>query len=215
MLAGDLRISSGDVWIRGYNLITNTPAAYRNIGYCPQFDALFDELTGSETLKLFLMMCGTSLAKIDDIIKNVANELNFAKHLHKQVHQYSGGNKRKLSTALALLGSPGVIYLDEPTTGMDPGAKRHLWGVVSKYEAAGKSIILTSHSMEECEALCSRLAIMVDGEFKCLGSPQHLKTKFSKGYTINVLLMKNYRTPRDAKSVLSYLRAIFNRVIDK
>lgn len=69
---------------------------------------------------------------------------------------------------------------------MDPSAKRHLWDVVSKVRSSGKSIVLTSHSMEECEALCTRLVIMVNGEFKCIGSPQHLKHKFSKGYTLTI-----------------------------
>jgi len=107
------------------------------------------------------------------------------------VCEFSGGNKRKLSTAVALIGNPVVVYLDEPTTGMDPGAKRNLWNMLSKVRRSGKSIVLTSHSMEECEALCTRLAIMVNGEFKCLGSTQHLKSKFSKGYVLNIKLQKS------------------------
>lgn len=73
---------------------------------------------------------------------------------------------------------------------MDPGAKRNLWNMVSKVRNAGKSIVLTSHSMEECEALCTRLAIMVNGEFKCLGSTQHLKNKFSKGFSLSIKVQK-------------------------
>lgn len=75
---------------------------------------------------------------------------------------------------------------DEPTSGMDPSARRNLWNVVSKVRNEGKTIVLTSHSMEECEALCTRLSIMVNGEFKCLGSIQHLKNKFSKGFTLTI-----------------------------
>lgn len=74
---------------------------------------------------------------------------------------------------------------------MDPGAKRNLWNMVSKVRRSGKSIVLTSHSMEECEALCTRLAIMVNGEFKCLGSAQHLKNKFSKGFLLTIKIQKN------------------------
>lgn len=73
---------------------------------------------------------------------------------------------------------------------MDPGAKRNLWNMVSKVRNSGKSIVLTSHSMEECEALCTRLAIMVNGEFKCLGSTQHLKNKFSKGFSLSIKVQK-------------------------
>ncbi|EDO28092.1 predicted protein [Nematostella vectensis] len=96
----------------------------------------------------------------------------------------SGGNKRKLSTAIALVGNPPIIFLDEPTTGMDPVARRFLWDSLTHVMKGGRSIVLTSHSMEECEALCTRLAIMVNGQFKCVGSAQHLKSRFGMGYTL-------------------------------
>ncbi|XP_069005190.1 phospholipid-transporting ATPase ABCA3-like [Embiotoca jacksoni] len=85
---------------------------------------------------------------------------------------------------MALIGGPAVIFLDEPSTGMDPVARRLLWDAVTRTRESGKAIIITSHSMEECEALCTRLAVMVNGQFKCLGSPQHLKSKFGSGYTL-------------------------------
>lgn len=86
----------------------------------------------------------------------------------------------------SLIGDPNLIFLDEPTTGIDPYSKRQLWTIINKTRNSGKSVILTSHSMEECEALCTRIAIMVAGEFKCLGSAQHLKNKFSKGYILTI-----------------------------
>ncbi|XP_012866696.1 PREDICTED: ATP-binding cassette sub-family A member 3-like [Dipodomys ordii] len=95
-----------------------------------------------------------------------------------------GGNKRKLSIGIALIGEPAVIFLDEPSTGMDPVARRLLWDTVARARESGKAIVITSHSMEECEALCTRLAIMVQGQFKCVGSPQHLKSKFGSGYSL-------------------------------
>ena len=97
--------------------------------------------------------------------------------VHMLLTDCSGGNKRKLSTAIALVGNPPIVLLDEPTTGMDPTTRRHLWDVLTGIVQEGRSIVLTSHSMEECEALCTRLAIMVNGSFKCLGSIQHLKNK--------------------------------------
>jgi ABC-type multidrug transport system ATPase subunit len=99
---------------------------------------------------------------------------------------YSGGNKRKLSTAIALIGDPSVVFLDEPTSGMDPGARRFLWNSILAMVRAGQSVVLTSHSMEECEALCSRIGIMVNGGFKCIGSIQHLKNRFGSGYSLTV-----------------------------
>ncbi|XP_067927873.1 phospholipid-transporting ATPase ABCA3-like [Watersipora subatra] len=96
----------------------------------------------------------------------------------------NGGNKRKLSTAIALMGNPPIVFLDEPTTGMDPVARRMLWETLTKVRNSGKTLILTSHSMEECEALCTRMAIMVNGKYRCLGSTQHLINKFGAGYTL-------------------------------
>lgn len=102
---------------------------------------------------------------------------------------------RKLSTAISLIGAPPVIFLDEPTTGMDPKAKRFLWNCIVSVTKEGRAVVLTSHSMEECEALCTRMAIMVNGRFQCLGSVQHLKNRFGDGYTIVLRLMDNISEP--------------------
>ncbi|XP_065093714.1 phospholipid-transporting ATPase ABCA3-like [Ochlerotatus camptorhynchus] len=192
MMTGDESISSGQAWVNGISLQTNMNRAHQQIGYCPQFDALLEDMTGRETLKMFALLRGVKDAELNSVSITLAEELNFMKHIDKKTKEYSGGNKRKLSTALALMGNPAVVYLDEPTTGMDPGAKRQFWNVICKIREAGKAIVLTSHSMEECEALCTRLAIMVNGEFKCLGSTQHLKNKFSEGF---LLTMKVKREP--------------------
>ena len=95
---------------------------------------------------------------------------------------YSGGNKRKLSVAIATLGNPPIIFLDEPSTGMDPKARRFMWNVINRISNLRKqsSIILTTHSMEEAEALSTKISIMVNGTLKCLGSVQHIKNKFGK-----------------------------------
>lgn len=91
--------------------------------------------------------------------------------------------KRKLSFAMALVGQPAVLLLDEPSTGMDPVARRHMWDAIAG-AAAGRSIVLTTHLMEECEALCQRVGIMVGGRFTCLGTPQHLKNRFCSTYKL-------------------------------
>lgn len=98
----------------------------------------------------------------------------------------SGGNKRKLQTAFALVGNPSIVFLDEPTTGMDPGARRFLWNCILEMIRGGQSVVLTSHSMEECEALCTRMGIMVNGRFQCIGPAQHLKNRFGSGYTLTL-----------------------------
>ncbi len=191
MLTGDIKISNGEAFVNGLSLKMNMKEVHKITGYCPQFDALIDDLTGRETLTLFALSRGIPQAKLNDVIHRLAGDFNFTKHLDKKVKAYSGGNKRKLSTAVALLGNPVIIYLDEPTTGMDVGSKRNLWDVMCNVRNAGKTIVLTSHSMEEAEALCTQLAIMVNGQFKCLGSTQHLKSKFGQGFVLSVKLSRS------------------------
>ena len=101
---------------------------------------------------------------------------------------YSGGNKRKLSVAIAMVGNPPIVFLDEPSTGMDPEARRFMWNVISRISTLRKqsTVILTTHSMEEAEALSTRLSIMVGGNLKCLGSVQHIKSKFGGGYELEI-----------------------------
>ncbi|XP_044750000.1 phospholipid-transporting ATPase ABCA1-like isoform X2 [Coccinella septempunctata] len=190
MMTGDEMISSGDGWINGFSIRSQMKEVQSCIGYCPQFDALIDNLTARETLKIFGLIRGVPKDECDFTAERLARDFDFTQHLDKQVKQLSGGNKRKLSTAIALIGDAPIIFLDEPTTGMDPGTKRHLWNRLSNIRASGKSIILTSHSMEECEALCTRLVIMVNGNFQCLGSIQHLKSRFSEGFSVTLKIKK-------------------------
>uniref|UniRef100_A0AAG5D3R1 ABC transporter domain-containing protein n=1 Tax=Anopheles atroparvus TaxID=41427 RepID=A0AAG5D3R1_ANOAO len=217
MMTGDEEISSGEAWIKGISLRTAMNEAHRHIGYCPQFDALLEDLTGRETLRIFALLRGVRNKEIKNVSYTLAEELNFTKHLDKRTKAYSGGNKRKLSTALALMGNPSVVYLDEPTTGMDPGAKRQFWDVICRVRSAGKSIVLTSHSMEECEALCTRLAIMVNGEFKCLGSTQHLKNKFSKGFLLTVKVARGTQEAQQKRveGVKDFVTGRFNGAVLK
>lgn len=189
-MTGDERISFGAAYVKGMSLESDMNQIYQEIGYCPQFDALLDDLTGRETLRIFCLLRGIQKNRITEISEELAKSFGFMKHIDKETKAYSGGNKRKLSTALAVIGSPAIVYLDEPTTGMDPAARRQLWNMVCRLRDSGKSIVLTSHSMEECEALCTRLAIMVNGEFKCIGSTQHLKNKFSKGLILKIKVQK-------------------------
>ncbi|CAH0549210.1 unnamed protein product [Brassicogethes aeneus] len=190
MLTGDLKMSHGDAWINGKSIRSDLKNVRKHVGYCPQFDALLDNLTARETLKMYALIRGVPEKECRELVDGLARDFDFSRHLDKKVKQLSGGNKRKLSTAVSSIGDPSVIYLDEPTTGMDPATRRFLWDALCKLRDNGKLIILTSHSMEECEALCTRLAIMVNGNFKCIGSGQHLKNKFAKGYTLTIKVKK-------------------------
>ena len=139
--------------------------------------------------------------------------MNLTKYDNVLVGKYSGGNKRKLSVAIALLGNPAIIFLDEPSTGMDPEAKRFMWNIISKITLMKQSsIILTTHSMEEAEALSTRLAIMIDGNLKCLGSLQHIKNKFGGGYELEIRL----NTPSNEKinGFIDYLSFLPRRALE-
>uniref|UniRef100_A0A4W4EA10 ABC transporter domain-containing protein n=1 Tax=Electrophorus electricus TaxID=8005 RepID=A0A4W4EA10_ELEEL len=186
MLTGDIPPSGGEAFLNGYSIRTDMRQVHQNMGYCPQFDALDDLLTAREHLEFYSRLRGVPEREVSMVAEWGIQKLGLVKYSNKSAGTYSGGNKRKLSTAMALIGSPPLIFLDEPTTGMDPKARRFLWDCILSVIREGRSVILTSHSMEECEALCTRMAIMVNGQFKCLGSIQHLKNRFGDGYTVIV-----------------------------
>ncbi|KAJ6657074.1 hypothetical protein lerEdw1_002819 [Lerista edwardsae] len=186
MLTGDTDVTRGDAFLKGYSILSHIQDVHQNMGYCPQFDALTELLTGREHLEFFALLRGVPEKEVSKVGEWAVRKLDLVKYAEKYAGNYSGGNKRKLSTAIALIGGPPVVFLDEPTTGMDPKARRFLWNCALSVIKEGRSVILTSHSMEECEALCTRMAIMVNGRFRCLGSVQHLKNRFGDGYTIVV-----------------------------
>ncbi|XP_034843919.1 ATP-binding cassette sub-family A member 3-like [Mirounga leonina] len=184
ILTGEETATSGDVFIENLSITKNLLEVRSKIGYCPQSDALLDYMTAREILVMYARLWGVPETQITQYVNKLLQSLNLEPYADKFINTYSGGNKRRLSNAIALMGNPSVIFLDEPSTGMDPGARRLLWNTVTRARESGKVIIITSHSMEECDALCTRLAIMVKGKFMCLGSPQHLKNKFGNVYIL-------------------------------
>uniref|UniRef100_A0A8C3D3Z1 ATP binding cassette subfamily A member 13 n=1 Tax=Corvus moneduloides TaxID=1196302 RepID=A0A8C3D3Z1_CORMO len=194
MLTGDITPSAGRAVIRtptGSEMdILSASSEGILIGYCPQQDALDELLTGWEHLYYYCTLRGIPKQDIHKVAEDLVNRLHLNAHADKLVRTYSAGTKRKLSTAVALVGKPQILLLDEPSSGMDPCSKRYLWKTILKEVQDGCAAVLTSHSMEECEALCTRLAIMVNGAFKCLGSPQHIKNRFGDGYSVKVWLSK-------------------------
>jgi len=190
ILSGDIIPTKGIGFLGGYDILTQQIQCRRLIGYCPQFDALLDLLTSREHLEMFARIKGVPEDLVPALVDEKLQQMDLTDFEHKLAGSLSGGNKRKLSVAIALIGSPPVIFLDEPSTGMDPVAKRHMWNVIAKVSTERKdcSIVLTTHSMEECEALCTRTGIMVGGRLKCLGSNQHLKSRFGNGLQMEVKL---------------------------
>ncbi|XP_060733092.1 uncharacterized protein abca12 isoform X2 [Tachysurus vachellii] len=192
MLTGDISPSHGSAQVLDWDGkmvdIMDCRTEGINIGYCPQVDALDNLLTGEEHLYYYARIRGICKREIDQVVNYLLKKLELNYHRHIISERYSCGTRRKLSTALALIGQPQILLLDEPSSGMDPRSKRNLWKIISE-EVMGKcAVVLTSHSMEECEALCTRLAIMVQGQFRCLGSLQHIKNRFGSGFTVKMYL---------------------------
>ncbi|XP_058488295.1 retinal-specific phospholipid-transporting ATPase ABCA4a isoform X2 [Solea solea] len=186
MLTGDIDVTSGDASVAGHSILTNILDVHQNMGYCPQFDAIDELLTGREHLHLYARLRGVPESEISRVADWAIQKLGLSECAQQSAGTYSGGNRRKLSTAIAMIGCPALVLLDEPTTGMDPLSRRFLWNSIMSVIQDRRAVVLTSHSMEECEALCTRSAIMVNGSFKCLGTIQHLKYKFGDGYVVTM-----------------------------
>nr|XP_045726662.1 phospholipid-transporting ATPase ABCA3-like [Mirounga angustirostris] len=186
ILTGEETVTSGDVFIEHFSITKSLQKVKSRVGYCPQSDALLEYMTGREIMIMCARLWGVSEPQIQLYVNRWLSSMQLEPHADKLIRTYSGGTKRSLSTAIALMGKTSVILLDEPSTGMDPVARHRLWDVVTWTRESGKAIIITSHRMEECDAFCTRLAIMVQGKFLCLGSPQHLKNKFGNIYILKV-----------------------------
>ena len=192
-LTRDTIPTTGQITIAGYDVQKDFQEARKLIGYCPQHDALFPILTVSEHLWFYAKIKGVPANKRSAMIEKSIDALNLKDHRNKLSQTLSGGNKRKLSVAIAMLGNPPIVLLDEPSAGMDPEARRFMWSVVEKISQREKksAVIITSHSMEEAEALSTKMGIMVRGGiFRCFGSSQHVKNKYGIGYEIEVKIAK-------------------------
>lgn len=145
MLTGDTVVTGGNAYISGYSIRTQLDLARQNVGYCPQFDALDPLLTGWEHLEFYARLRGIPEKHVRKVADWGIRKLGLQRYAHKCSGTYSGGNRRKLNTAIALVGDPPLIFLDEPTTGMDPKARRFLWDCILDIVRGGRSVILTSH----------------------------------------------------------------------
>jgi len=185
ILSGLLDSDSGTAIIDQYSIHTQISQAYSIMGFCPQHDVLFDLLTGREHLKIYSQIKGVPADQIDHSVQDLIHKFSLDEYADNLVKSFSGGNKRKLSTCLSLLGNPKIVFMDEPSTGMDPVTRREMWDVIASMKK-GRAIILTTHSMTEADALCNQIGIMVSGTLRCLGSSQHLKNKYGSGYRLAI-----------------------------
>ena len=179
---------NGQIFIFGKEINGKFNELNKIFGYCPQFDAIFENLTVYENLEFYARIKGIKKQMIHQYVTFMIKEMSLNEFTKKISGRLSGGNKRKLSVAISMIGNPPIILLDEPSTGMDPEARRFMWSVIHKMSKKGRksSVIMTTHSMDEAETLCKRMGIMVNGEFVCLGTAHEIKTKYGYGYEADI-----------------------------
>jgi ABC-2 type transport system ATP-binding protein len=162
-------IDDGQVLLNGIDVSKNPQKAKQIIGVQLQSSSFFDKLSLRELLELFGEIYGRRVNALE-----LLAEVELQDKAKAHINQLSGGQIQRFSVAAALVNEPVVMFLDEPTTGLDPQARRHLWGVIKRIRSEGKTIVLTTHYMEEAEELCDRVAIMDHGKIIALAPPQML-----------------------------------------
>ncbi|KAF6019162.1 ABCA3 [Bugula neritina] len=181
MLTGFFPPTSGTAIINGYDIRKDLANVRSSLGLCPQHDILFDNLTVEEHFYFFAKLKHCPASDIKTQIDYYVNSLGLGEKRKEFAHTLSGGQKRKLSVGIALIGDSKVVILDEPTSGMDPSARRHMWDLLQS-QRAGRTILLTTHFMDEADHLGDRIAILADGVVQCCGSSIFLKKRYGAGY---------------------------------
>ncbi|KAI9353696.1 hypothetical protein BDR26DRAFT_849064 [Obelidium mucronatum] len=187
VICGKKKATSGSVYLNGWSIANNLSKAHEHMGYCPQVDALQDSHTVEEVICLYARIRGVPESQLADSVQGLMKRLDLLNDRTKLIAHLSGGNRRKVSVAIALVGDPAVILLDEPSTGMDALSKRCVWDAIASIRK-DHAIVLTTHSMEEAESISNRMAIMSHGQLRCLGTIQHLRAKFSSDLELDLLL---------------------------
>jgi len=216
MLTAEFPPSSGDATLAGHSVAKEPEKTRRRVGYCPQFDAHFTNLTGREHVELYASIKGIPPSIVKEASASKLSQVGLSEaDSDRLAAGYSGGMKRRLSLATATIGNPQIVFLDECSTGVDPVARREIWEMVSNMVSdvnvppeERTSVILTTHSMEECEALCPRIGIMTAGNLRCLGSAQQLKSKFGKGYQVEMKIKNVETVDKDYVEILTGLSRI-------
>jgi len=155
------------------------------MGVCPQFDLLWDLLTAEEHLELFGRIKGIDESSIAQEVTTRLQQVRLTDSAKSISSSFSGGMKRRLSVAISFIGNPELVFLDEPTTGMDPISRRQVWKIIEEAKV-GRAIVLTTHSMEESDFLSDRISIMARGRMRCIGSSISLKNRFGAGIRVSI-----------------------------
>ena len=187
MLTGMFEATDGKAIYEGNNILeSNNMDIFRKIlGICPQHDTLFEDLNIREHLEMFSIFKGVRRREVKNEVNKILRDFQIENIQTMLAKNLSAGQRRKLSIAISLIGGSKVIFLDEPSSGMDITSRRNLWEIL-KRQCDGKIIIITTHYMEEASVLGKRIGIIDEGKMKCLGSPLFLIEKFGKYMSLNV-----------------------------
>ncbi|KAJ8600222.1 hypothetical protein CTAYLR_001942 [Chrysophaeum taylorii] len=206
MAARQLEPTSGDAKVVGVSTLTNFARASVNLSVVNQMNTLWESLSCLNHVVLFARLrmsardddavTTTTKEAIDELARATLAAVELDKHALKLAGRLSGGMKRKLCCATALVADPKVVMLDEPSAGLDPVSQRNLWNLIQA-TMKGRSVVLTTHSMLEADVLCDRIAIMTYGQIKCLGTPSHLKARYTSGYDLVLKLDDSYFARRN------------------
>jgi ABC-2 type transport system ATP-binding protein len=177
IICGLIKPTSGTAKILGYDIQKDAQKVKEQIGVCIQETAIYPYLNAKENLELFGQLYGMSKRAIRERSAMLLNKMALTEDAKRVTAKYSGGMKRRLSLALALIHDPQIAFLDEPTVAMDPQSRHAVWDFIAEQKAKGKTIILTTHYMEEAEELCDRVGIIDHGKLIALGKPKELIAK--------------------------------------
>ncbi|UYV74613.1 ABCA3 [Cordylochernes scorpioides] len=208
-----MNMITGRVEINGHDIMTDTKQARKSLGLCPQHNILYEFMTVAEHLRFYANLKGQDPKETEEEIQSMLSLLHLTEKRNVLASELSGGMQRKLCLGIAVIGGSKVIILDEPTAGMDPEARRGVWDMLLTLRQSGdKTILLTTHYMEEADALGDRIAIMAAGQIYCAGSPMFLKRMFGAGYHLRVAFKNGIeRTSRNLES----LKAELSRQVPK
>lgn len=195
MLTTLLKPSSGTAKVCGYDIIRDSKKVRSKISYVPQDMAVDRKLTGRENVLLYAKLYGipNRNSKVDEVIEMMGLS-DRAKDL---VATYSGGMRRRLELAQALVHEPEVLFLDEPTLGLDVSGRKKIWEHIRMLKAEGMTIFMTTHYLEEAEKYCNRVAIIDKGKIVVVGSPEYLTNSISEEASLNDVFFENVKTPEE------------------
>ncbi|KAJ8717476.1 hypothetical protein PYW08_005875 [Mythimna loreyi] len=184
LITAEESATRGNIFGNGYHLRRGTSKYLQTLGYCPQFFGLDMFLTGKDNLEMVMTLRGYDKNQVEEEVNKWINIVGLEKYAQQHVDGYSGGCVRRLGAAAALCGSAQLTLLDEPSAGVDVAARRRLWAALRKGLRQQRAIVISSHSMDEMEALCSRIAILAGGEMRALDTAAGLRAAHAQGHAV-------------------------------